>query len=62
MIRLEFVHVPEDRMWLAGEFPFVQITYADVRVGEEGERFVASFENGLWVTEDGQIWTDVIIG
>lgn len=44
-----------------GPYPFVQLTYDTVRVGENGETELAVFKDGWWVTEDSQRWSDVIV-
>ena len=44
-----------------GPYEFVQATYASIRVGPDGDRFIAHFEEGWWVTEDGQRWSDFIV-
>ena len=49
-VRLELVHVSEDRTRDFGPFPFIQITYETIRVGEEGETEVAWFVDGEWET------------
>jgi hypothetical protein len=64
MVKIEFVHVAEGRVSeQMGPHPFVQLTYGSVRVGEEGEQFVADYvqPEGLWRTEDGQFWTDFTV-
>ena len=60
-VRLELVHVSEDRTRDFGPFPFIQITYETIRVGEEGETEVAWFVDGEWETVDGMKWTDATI-
>lgn len=61
-IKVRFEFGQEDReSEEMGPFPFAQITYDDIRVGEDGDRFLAHFTDGFWVTEDGQKWSDVII-
>lgn len=53
----------EDRMSPEyGPYPFVQLTYLSVRVGENGDEFLATFADGWWITQDGQKWSDVVIG
>ena len=44
-----------------GPYEFVQVTYGSVRVGDDGDTFLAEFEEGLWVTQDGQKWSDFVV-
>jgi hypothetical protein len=44
-----------------GPYPFVQLTYTDLRVGEDGSDTLAKFEDGWWYTADGERWSDVVI-
>lgn len=61
-IKIRFEFGQEDRESdEMGPFPFAQLTYDDIRVGEDGDRFIATFTDGFWVTEDGQKWSDVVI-
>jgi hypothetical protein len=61
MIQIEFVNVPEDRVKVVGPFPWMQVTYEIVRVGEDGETEIAyRDETGYWIY-DNQEWTDFIV-
>lgn len=61
-IKIRFEFGQEDRSSEdMGPFPFAQLTYDDIRVGEDGDRFIAHFADGFWKTEDGQLWSDVVI-
>lgn len=62
MVYIEFVDIRSDRSRTLGPFPFVQVTYSDVRVGEDGEQFIATHHNGEWFTpDDNQSWSDFIV-
>jgi hypothetical protein len=57
-----FEYGQEDRFSAPlGPYPFVQLTYSDIRVGEDGDEFIATLIDGRWVTQDGKKWSDVII-
>lgn len=62
MIRFE--HGQEDRISKEyGPFPFVQLTYGELRTGPEGDPF-AYYLEGAWFlidNEDKDPYTDVII-
>jgi hypothetical protein len=59
-VRLENVHTDEIRQ--LGPVDFVQLTYALLRVGPDGEP-IAECLDGWWIlAEDNSQWTDVIIG
>jgi hypothetical protein len=60
-VRFENVHT--DQIKMMGPYPFVQLTYALLRVGPMGDD-LACFDqyNGTWcLMEDCTEWTDVII-
>ena len=60
---IQFEYGQEDRQSEEfGPYPFVQVTYDAVRVDPNGDTEIASFIDGLWVTQDGQKWSDFIIG
>ena len=62
-ITVQFETGQEDRQSdVFGPFEFVQLTYGSIRVGENGDEFLAEHNDGWWVTQDGQKWSDVIIG
>lgn len=62
MLTIQFEYGQQDRVSdCFGPFPFIQTTYGSVRVGENGDRFIAEYVNGLWITEDSQQWSDFII-
>ncbi len=62
-VTITFEYGQQDRFSdVFGPYPFVQITYDSIRVGENGDTHLADFVDGLWVTQDGQKWSDVIIG
>lgn len=44
-----------------GPFEFLQMTYGDLRVGPTGDEVLAYFDNGWWITTDGQRWSDFVI-
>jgi hypothetical protein len=58
-VKIEFIHMPDDKMREVGPFDFVQFTYGSVRVGDHD--FIADFVGGFWVTEDGEQWTDISV-
>jgi hypothetical protein len=59
MIRFENVHT--DQIREVGPFEFVQLTYADLRVGPDGDEY-ASNRAGDWVIDgDQSVWSDIII-
>jgi hypothetical protein len=59
---IRFEHGQDDRMSeVFGPFEFVQLTYGSLRVGPDGDIFFATHANGLWITEDGEAWSDVVI-
>lgn len=60
MVNLEFIHVPDGRTKDVGPYPFVQVTYDEVRVGEDGEQFIAVLVDGYW-EYGGELWTDFCI-
>jgi len=61
MIRFEYGQ--QDRMSAdLGPYPYVQVTYADLYGGPDSTVQLASLrEDGLWVTPDGQVWSDYVI-
>lgn len=62
-ITVQFETGQEDRQSAVhGPYEFVQLTYGDLRVGVDGEKTLATHEDGWWVTDDGQKWSDVILG
>mgnify|MGYP001617056115 CR=1 FL=1 len=62
MATIQFECGQEDRQSkLYGPYPFVQLTYDSLRVGEDGDIFLANFVDGWWTTQDGQRWSDVIM-
>jgi hypothetical protein len=63
VLYVRFEHRQEDRMSEKyGPFPFVQLTYDGLRVGEDGDEWLGEYENGLWhCTRDGQSYTDIVI-
>jgi hypothetical protein len=59
MIRFENVHTEQIRE--VGPFEFAQLTYADLRVGPDGDEY-ASNRAGEWVIDSDQsVWSDIII-
>lgn len=61
MIRFEYGQ--EDRLSEDfGPFPFAQLTYESVRVGEDGDEWLAQYADGLWHCErDGKTYSDIVI-
>ncbi len=46
-----------------GPYPWIQVTYDAIRVGEDGDTYLAHIDgDGRWVTADGQWWSDFVIG
>lgn len=62
---IRFEYGQQDRMGDSlGPFDFIQATYSAIRVGANGDnadREIARLVDGLWVTEDGQKWSDFVI-
>lgn len=56
-------HVPHGSKYrVLGPFEYVQVTYATVAGGVEGDPTdVAWFNEGYWWTEDKEQWTDMTI-
>lgn len=59
MVTIEFFNFASGRHSpLYGPYEFVQVTYNSVRVGPDGDDFIAQYTHGYWMTEDDQRWTD----
>lgn len=62
MIKITFEYGQQGRMGdTLGPYDFVQVTYDTVRAGPDGDFVLAHFANGLWVTVDGQQWSDFVV-
>lgn len=63
MLTVQFVDLRTDRhSKLYGPYEFCQITYPDIRVGENGDEFIGCYDNGEWYeNETKQRYSDVII-
>ncbi|HXN71502.1 MAG TPA: hypothetical protein VN861_03000 [Candidatus Acidoferrales bacterium] len=44
-----------------GPFEWFQVTYATLRAGVDGDKDIADYINGYWITEDGEKWSDFIV-
>jgi hypothetical protein len=62
-ICVRFEYGQEDRVSEEfGPFPFVQLTYTALRVGEEGDEVLGTFAGGLWhCSRDGRSYSDVVV-
>ena len=44
-----------------GPYRFVHLIHGTLRAGFDGDEELAHYENGWWVTPDGQKWEDIVI-
>lgn len=62
MVYVRFEYGQEDRIGNdLGPFEYVQTTYACLRAAPDEDVILAHFIDGLWVTQDGQKWSDYVV-
>ena len=61
-VRVHFEPAFDDQEPLVkGPYRFVHLIHGTLRAAFDGDEELAHYENGWWVTPDGQKWEDVVI-